>query len=296
MPAQSHNKSKSRAHNKPTDSARAQRKQAAATTMRLLENPPTDALAASIDDSRSGTTAFLPTDPLPILPTSSRRTANTVFYTNQTDTLAAVLHLEQLPSPPRSIAALNFASAKHKGGGWLNGAQAQEESITRRSTLFAALDSDGAAPYYNHNARHIRRVAKENDGVYTHALIHSPAVAILQPDEDSLAIDPDPTLVSVITCAAPNAGQALKMGAARGRVEAAFAERIDRVLAAAAAHSHDGLVLGAWGCGVFGNDPGFVAGTFKRLLAGKYKGSFSHVSFPLRDDDNKEPFLRALGT
>jgi len=264
--------------------------------MRLLENPPTDALAASINDSISGTTAFLPTDPLPILPTPSRRTkANTVFYTNQTDTLAAVLHLEQLPSPPRSIAALNFASAKHKGGGWLNGAQAQEESITRRSTLFSALNSDGAAPYYNHNARHIRHVAKENDGVYTHALIHSPAVAILQPDEDSLEVDPDPTLVSVITCAAPNARQALKMGLARGRVEAAFAERIDRVLAAAAAHSHDGLVLGAWGCGVFGNDPGFVAGTFKRLLAGKYKGAFSHVSFPLRDDDNKEPFLRAFG-
>src|SRR5262249_18471136 len=37
--------------------------------------------------------------------------------------------------------ALNFASAKNPGGGWLGGARAQEESIARASGLVPCLES-----------------------------------------------------------------------------------------------------------------------------------------------------------
>ena len=38
--------------------------------------------------------------------------------------------------PRRRIGVLNFASAKHPGGGFRGGSQAQEESIARSSTLY----------------------------------------------------------------------------------------------------------------------------------------------------------------
>ena len=37
------------------------------------------------------------------------------------------------------VAALNFASAKNPGGGFLGGSQAQEESLARSSALYASL-------------------------------------------------------------------------------------------------------------------------------------------------------------
>ena len=48
----------------------------------------------------------------------------------------------------------------------------------------------------------------------------------------------------------------------------------------AAHHRCDVLVLGAWGCGVFRNDPDMVAGIFRELLGpdGRYWGRFQKVS------------------
>src|SRR5262245_47594564 len=51
-------------------------------------------------------------------------------------TLAAALRLVEEGLRP---AALNFASAKHPGGGFLGGARAQEESLARSSGLYACL-------------------------------------------------------------------------------------------------------------------------------------------------------------
>ena len=78
------------------------------------------------------------------------------------------------------------------------------------------------------------------------------------------------------------------------KIQEVFKTRLDRVLAVAVAGGYEGLVLGAWGCGVFGNDPQFVASTMMKLLTTKYKNKFKVVSFPLRRDGNKDAFEKAV--
>ena len=51
------------------------------------------------------------------------------------------------------------------------------------------------------------------------------------------------------------------------------------VLRVAVAHSLRTLVLGAWGAGVFGNDPALVADAFGQLLDGDYANVFREVVF-----------------
>ncbi|GMI24751.1 hypothetical protein TrCOL_g1573 [Triparma columacea] len=178
-------------------------------------------------------------------------------------------------------------------GGWLSGAQAQEESITRRSTLFSSLTSEPAQPYYKLNLENMK--PHRNDGHYTDALVLSKEIAILQRNETNIfEYDPAPKTCAFITSPAPNARQALKCNVTLTKIQEVFKTRFDRVLAVAVAGGYEGLVLGAWGCGVFGNDPQFVAFTMMKLLTTKYKNKFKIVSFPLRRDGNKDAFEKAV--
>ena len=60
----------------------------------------------------------------------------------------------------------------------------------------------------------------------------------------------------------------------------------------AAAHGHRTLVLGAWGCGVFRNDPHTVASAFAGAL--REVGQFDRVIFAIRDDRSGTPVYRAF--
>jgi uncharacterized protein (TIGR02452 family) len=67
------------------------------------------------------------------------------------------------------------------------------------------------------------------------------------------------------------------------------------VLALAAAQGYRRLVLGAWGCGVFRNDPQQVAGVFAQLLQGPaWRGRFAQVRFSVLDSSTAKPTLRAF--
>lgn len=88
-----------------------------------------------------------------------------------------------------------------------------------------------------------------------------------------------------LTAAAPNAGVALRRAPERaGDLPRALATRAERVLETAAACGYRRLVLGAWGCGVFRNDPAQVAGAFHGLLVeGRFAGHFEEVVFAVLD-------------
>ena len=68
-------------------------------------------------------------------------------------------------------------------------------------------------------------------------------------------------------------------------------ERVERVLGVAALHGPEALVLGAWGCGVFRNDPGQIAGLFRNALAGRFRGAFTHVVFAVLDSSDEKRYL-----
>lgn len=154
-------------------------------------------------------------------------------------------------------AALVFASARHPGGGFLTGALAQEEDVARSSALHACLNS--APDFYSHHR-------SERDLRYSSRIIHSPEVPVFRDDAGTL-LD-RPYLLSMITCAAPNltAIRANQPDLAES-VPTVVQARALRVLQVAAAHGHRRLVLGAWGCGVFGNDPAVVAEAFAAALS-----------------------------
>ncbi|MEU0724988.1 TIGR02452 family protein [Streptomyces sp. NPDC006140] len=177
--------------------------------------------------------------------------------------------------PGGDTAVLNFASARNPGGGYLNGAQAQEEALCRASALYTCLL--GARAFYDHHRAH-------RDPFYTDRVIHSPAVPVFRDDRGDLLAEP--YTVGFLTSAAPNAGVVLRTAPEQAsELPRALAVRAERVLETAAAHGYRKLVLGAWGCGVFRNDPDRVAGAFRGLLGpgGRFSDTFEHVVFGVLD-------------
>jgi uncharacterized protein (TIGR02452 family) len=78
-------------------------------------------------------------------------------------------------------------------------------------------------------------------------------------------------------------------------VKAVLESRAEKVLAVAAAHGHRCLVLGAWGCGVFRNDPRDVANAFSLALASeRLCGAFERVVFPIWERNPARPTRRAF--
>ncbi|CAL9623192.1 TIGR02452 family protein [Streptomyces sp. enrichment culture] len=173
------------------------------------------------------------------------------------------------------VAVLNFASARNPGGGFLNGAQAQEEALCRASALYRCLLQ--APQFYDHHRAH-------RDPFYTDRVIHAPGVPVFRDDRGEL-LD-EPYLAGFLTAAAPNAGVVRRTAPERAAgLPAALRARAERVLETAAAEGYRRLVLGAWGCGVFQNDPAQVAGAFHALLGpgGRFAGRFEHVVFGVLD-------------
>ncbi len=167
------------------------------------------------------------------------------------------------------VLCLNFASARNPGGGFLNGSQAQEESIARASGLYPCLLK--AEDYYKINRT-------TSSCLYTHHMIYSPKVPILKDEEGDL-LD-DIALTTVITAPAVNAGVVRRNEAQNiKKIEPTMLHRIDLMLAICAHHQHPVLILGAWGCGVFQNDPALIAQQFYELLTTKYKNQFEKVVF-----------------
>lgn len=236
-------------------------------------------LAPAIARAREGTRSFPPEAAIP-RPVAGGAPARIVVRNEST--LAAARRLHRAGLDP---VALNFASARSPGGGFLRGARAQEESLCRASALYECLE--GQEMYARHAAL--------RDPLYTSWLLYSPAVPVFRGDEGALLAEPWPC--AFITAPAPN-GKALAPQR-RGELDAAIGERVDRVLAAAALGGHRGVVLGAWGCGAFGCDPDVVAGRFADALAGPYRGAFVEVVFAILDTSPERrfigPFERRLG-
>ncbi|GAB2812454.1 TIGR02452 family protein [Streptomyces daliensis] len=259
-------------------------------------------LAEAVGRARAGTRLYGP-EPVPLpenglgLPEPSR---HAVFEVTAESSFEAARRLvtgthgqapERAPSdaPPLGegpVAVLNFASARNPGGGYLNGAQAQEEALCRASALHTCLLT--APDYY---AAH----RAERDPFYTDRVIHSPGVPVFRDDAGRL-LD-EPFEAGFLTSPAPNAGVIARQTPERAaEVLAALVRRAGRVLETAAAEGYRRLVLGAWGCGVFQNRPADVAGAFAAHLLGEGRlgGAFGHVVFAVLDRHEPSPVRAAF--
>lgn len=169
---------------------------------------------------------------------------------------------------------LNFASAKNPGGGFLGGASAQEESLARSSSLYASLIKDETMYTYNRG---------RSTYLYSDYMIYSPEVLFWMNDEgESL---PKPFVSDVLTAPAPNKGAMIQNNRPEQilELEKVFRIRMDKMFRLAASQKAEYLILGAWGCGVFRNEPEFVAACFEELLATRYKNVFRKVVFAVYD-------------
>jgi len=71
--------------------------------------------------------------------------------------------------------------------------------------------------------------------------------------------------------------------------------KIRMILTCAMATKHDTLVLGAFGCGVFDNDPNIVASLFKQVLnESTFKNQFKRVTFAVLGEPNYSIFKSKL--
>lgn len=168
---------------------------------------------------------------------------------------------------------LNFASAKNPGGGFLGGAQAQEESLARSSSLYPCLSANFEMYEYNRRG---------SSCLYSDWMIYSPKVPVFRNDDGSLIRKP--YLVSFLTSPAVNAGVVREKEPENAAlIEETNRERARKFLWLANRENHKTLVLGAWGCGVFRNDPQEIAGMFKDLLDGEFANCFERIVFAVYD-------------
>lgn len=197
-------------------------------------------------------------------------TVNRVFCNDVvTCAKAAVTHAEK----DKKICVLNFASYTTPGGGFLKGSTAQEEALCYATGLYPCLEKF-KDKYEEH--RH-----EETDGCYSHDYIYSQNVPFI--------VNGKCYFIDVLTMAAPN-----QKASKFSPVEDIFAERMELAFKIPAIYyGVDIILLGAWGCGAFGNDPDFVAAQWKAITE-KYNGLYKEVVHPVLDGRMCQTFKEVI--
>lgn len=181
------------------------------------------------------------------------------------------------------MAVLNFASAKNPGGGFLNGAMAQEESIAASSTLYNTLIAH--PEYYEKNRA-------EKSMMYTDYGIYSPDVCFIR--DGRFALMEKPVKASVLTIPAVNMGQVLLKGEDEKTAARVMRRRMKLALSIFAEKGAKNLVLGAYGCGVFRNDPAQIALWWRELLAEGLAQYFESVFHAVLDNSKTQNCITAF--
>jgi len=184
----------------------------------------------------------------------------------------------------QDVMCLNFASAKNPGGGFLGGALAQEECIARATGLYPCLLQ--AMEYYDYHRA-------LGTCLYSDHMIYSPNVPILKDEGGNVLHEIVST--TIVTSPAVNAGVIRRQEAGKvDQIIPVMNMRIEKLLALSLHYQHTTLVLGAWGCGVFQNDPEEIAELFREALAGPFANQFKRVVFAVKTNKESiiEPFRK----
>lgn len=210
----------------------------------------------------------------------------TKFEINNETTLQAAKRLI-VDLEKKDTICLNFASAKNPGGGFINGSNAQEESLARSSGLYPCINQMQAMYQTNRNLKSC---------LYTDNIIYSPQVPVFRDDNGNL-LD-FYYLLSIITSPAVNAGAVLrsKEKISPAEIKNVMSERAKKVLAVAVINNYKNIILGAWGCGVFQNSPRDIAEIFYNHLVKNdyFKNYFDRVVFAILDNSQGSQTIGAF--
>ncbi len=186
--------------------------------------------------------------------------------------------------PEKRIGVLNFASATNPGGGVTKGSSAQEESLCRCSTLYPCIDTERLYTEFYQPHR------KKKDLRYSDRCIYTPGITVIKSDTNRPERLPEGSrfTVDVLTCAAPNLrekpynrmnpGSAEPITISEDELFRLHIKRAEHLLTVAAANGIDVMILGAFGCGAFRNDPRVVARAYKNAVT-EFDGYFSDICF-----------------
>jgi len=231
--------------------------------------------------------------------------AGNIKVTQSKSLEAAMRYAEDETTSDKLIAVLNFASAVNPGGGVERGSSAQEEDICRCTTLFPVLTQPSLSMgFYEPNR-------KARNPLHTDDLIYSPDIVIIRSDDDAMErLDPDEWCkVDIITCAAPDLRpprpdrfhpnikpEPVKI--TRDELYELHLSRAQHILNVAAGQGVDILILGAFGCGAFMNDPNTVARAYSDALK-EYAQYFDVIEFAVYctpfDQKNYKAFNDVFG-
>ena len=261
--------------------------------------------AITIDDlNQSDIDTFIERASTELLYVIPNKYFETVIEINPFLTHVAVMEeLKKDESLKDKIMVLDFASFCNPGGGYLKGACAQEEVLCDNSDLFSYLNSKYAYNNFYAPNRNYKNIDAYADPTYfytNHCMIVS-GVHIYNEDKTI-----DYGNVSVLVTAAPNVNAYIgKDDNTCNNVKDCMGStnylqilraRIANIFIQAFKHNIDTLVLGAFGCGVFGNDPVTVARIFAEM-AFMWRGIFKRIVFAIPEDKrnkNNEIFRKEI--
>lgn len=204
----------------------------------------------------------------------------------------------------QAVCVHNFASATTPGGGVVKGSNAQEECLCRCSTLYFSLNTPNMwAGFYTPHRM-------EQNPIHNADCIYTPEVVVMKTDtENPIMLSQDKWYkVNVITCAAPNLREkpSNKMNQEDGNSAIKVSDkelleihekRLSRILDIALLERNAVVILGAFGCGAFDNNPEVVARAAKNVIP-HYINAFETIEFAVyctpRDERNYKTFERVL--
>lgn len=186
--------------------------------------------------------------------------------------------LFSLGDTDKRTVVLNFASYKNAGGCFINGAMAQEEALCHVSTLYPVI-SAFEEKYYEPNRHNLNR------GLYTDRALYSRDIIFFDKDGGEHKAD-------VITCASPNNSIAFRYEArfSGEENEKALSDRIKFIRDICLNVRADNVILGAWGCGVFAQDPFYVATEFRKA----FENTGINCIYAIPDEKNYGAFRNAF--
>lgn len=195
------------------------------------------------------------------------------IHARNTDSVSCLTNIE--PNGKR-VCILNYASYWNPGGMFLNGARSQEESLCHESTLYPVLEAH-LNDYYIPN----RHKENSNHALYTNRAIYSPDI-IFERGGEIFKCD-------VLTCAAPNWDAASKNRVDYEKNLRALKDRVNFMYKVCKAENVDILIAGAWGCGVFRQDPKEMCDALVND-----KDRIEEVYFAIPDEHNYREFIQVL--